>query len=245
MHVQTLAVAAALASCISATNYGPPYGKGYGWGPWKPSATSQWYSQTALPTTASIDAGVVIGTTTSLPSATAAVNKFLGVPFAQSPPVRFAKPVKPAKFAAPIQATAWKPACIQQFVYPALSQNFTKAVFNEPAPVESEDCLYLNVYAPSTPPPPSGRAVLFWIYGGSLEFGTAGQPAYDGSAFAAYQDVILVSTNYRTNIFGFPNGSPEIPTDSSNLGFFDQRLALQWVQDNIAAFGVYLRPLFS
>lgn len=72
-------------------------------------------------------------------------------------------------------------------------------MFNVPPPVESEDCLYLNVYAPSTPPPPQGMTVMFWIYGGSLQFGNAGQPEYDGSAFAAYEDVIVVSTNYRTN----------------------------------------------
>ena len=58
---------------------------------------------------------------------------------------------------------------------------------------------YLNVYAPSTPAPADGRAVLFWIYGGGLEFGDAGQPFYDGASFASYQDVIVVSTNYRTN----------------------------------------------
>lgn len=76
------------------------------------------------------------------------------------------------------------------------------AVFNAPGsspPVESEDCLYLNVYAPSTPPPPGGRAVMYWIYGGGLQFGTAGQSGYNGSAFAAYQDVIIVTVNYRTN----------------------------------------------
>ena len=72
--------------------------------------------------------------------------------------------------------------------------------------------------------------------GGGLAFGTAGIPPYDGSAFAAYQDVILVSTNYRTNAFGYPQ-SPELPLEGQNLGFLDQRFALQWVQDNIAQFG--------
>lgn len=65
--------------------------------------------------TATIDAGVVIGTTTSLPAATATVNKFLGIPFAKSPPTRFAPPEKPAPFSAPIEAKQWSPACIQQF----------------------------------------------------------------------------------------------------------------------------------
>ena len=57
----------------------------------------------------------------------------------------------------------------------------------------------MNVYAPSTPAPKDGRSVMFWIYGGSLQFGNAGQAAYDGSWFASYEDVIVVSANYRTN----------------------------------------------
>ena len=65
--------------------------------------------------TATIDAGVVVGTSTSLPAATASVNKFLGVPFAKSPPTRFAPPENPGKFRSIINATAWSPACIQQF----------------------------------------------------------------------------------------------------------------------------------
>jgi carboxylesterase type B len=57
---------------------------------------------------------------------------------------------------------------------PLASYHFSRAIFNDPAPVESEDCLYLNVYAPSGPTGGAGRAVLFWIYGGSLQFGNAG-----------------------------------------------------------------------
>lgn len=91
--------------------------------------------------TATIDAGVVIGTTTSLPAATASVNKFLGIPFAKSPPTRFAPPESPGTFTQPIIAKEWSPACIQQFTYPKAAQEFTEALFNNPAPKESEDCL--------------------------------------------------------------------------------------------------------
>jgi len=59
---------------------------------------------------------------------------------------------------------------------------------------------------------------------------------YDGTSFAKDQDVVLVSFNYRTNVFGFPTAS-EIPASRNNLGFLDQELALAWVQDNIAKFG--------
>lgn len=202
-----------------------------------------------------LDSGPIIGTTTSLPSATATVNKFLGIPFAANPtgPRRFALPQTVPKWTKPIKAQKWSPSCIQQFNCelqtflpyishtlttsdPAASRNFTEHVFNNPPPHESEDCLYLNVYAPSTPFPPDGLPVLFWIYGGGLQFGNAGQPAYDGSSFAAYQDVIIVSVNYRTNVFGFPSAL-ELPVNARNLGLFDQRAGLGWVQRNIHLFG--------
>jgi len=128
-------------------------------------------------------------------------------------------------------------------------------LFNTPAPEESEDCLFVNVFAPATPATGKGRAVLVWIYGGGLYFGHAGHPVYDGSHFAAYEDVIVVAANYRLNgsyssakrnlcmptnlnmlAFGFIN-SPELPPQNRNLGFLDQRFALEWVQRNIHAFG--------
>ena len=149
--------------------------------------------------TVTIASGLLIGTTTAVPSATAVVNQYLGIPFAQSPPVRFAPPREPKRWSSPLHVTGWKPACIQQFNYPEATRNFTIQVFSSLALVESEDCLYLNIYQPSTPAPSAGRTVMFWIYGGSFQFGDAGMPAYDGSKFAAYQDVIVVTANYRTN----------------------------------------------
>lgn len=62
---------------------------------------------------------------------------------------------------------------------------------------ESEDCLYLNVYAPAAPG--SGRTVMVWTYGGNLQFGSNSVIAYDGTSFAAEQGVVMVVPNYRTN----------------------------------------------
>jgi carboxylesterase type B len=59
---------------------------------------------------------------------------------------------------------------------------------------------------------------------------------YDGASFAKNQDVVLVSFNYRTNVFGCPMAR-DLPALLQNLGFLDQELALAWVQDNIAQFG--------
>ncbi|KAF1848033.1 alpha/beta-hydrolase [Cucurbitaria berberidis CBS 394.84] len=128
--------------------------------------------------TATIDIGVVIGKTTTLPTATGSVNQFLGIPFAQSPPERFSPPQSPPRAAAPINATTWKPACIQEFRYPLASANMVKHIFDNPSPLESEDCMYLNVYAPSTPAGGAGRPVLFWLFGGSFQFGSAGKWIY-------------------------------------------------------------------
>ncbi|KAF2148848.1 alpha/beta-hydrolase [Myriangium duriaei CBS 260.36] len=155
--------------------------------------------------TATVDSGVLIGTTTLLPTATACINKFLGVPFAVSPPGRFVPPVREQPFGER-NATTYSAACVQE-----ITNVVTQDVFNNPAPKESEDCLYLNVYAPSTPVHPDNkRSVLFWIYGGSLQFGNA--------------------------VFGFPI-APNQPVNARNLGFLDQRAGLDWVQRNIHAFG--------
>ena len=59
---------------------------------------------------------------------------------------------------------------------------------------------------------------------------------YDGTSFAKNQDVVFVSFNYRTNVFGFPT-SQELSAPNNNLGLLDQELVLTWVQDNIAQFG--------
>ncbi|KAF1811630.1 Carboxylesterase [Eremomyces bilateralis CBS 781.70] len=185
--------------------------------------------------TVTISSGPVIGTQTSVPNFAGTVNKFLGIPFA-APPQRFSPPQNPASWTSPLSATALKPACIQQFNYPEDTRNFTIKVFSTPMPEESEDCLYVNVYAPSTAAPRGGRPVMFWIYGGNLQFGTGSLPIYDGSNLAAVQDVIVVTHNYRTNVFGFPN-APGIPPTEQNLAFLDQRKALDWTYKNIAKFG--------
>ncbi|KFZ11966.1 hypothetical protein V502_07329 [Pseudogymnoascus sp. VKM F-4520 (FW-2644)] len=194
--------------------------------------------------TVTIAPGVVIGTTKVIASATAAtttVYNYLGIPFAVPPTAtrRFAPPEKPTAWTSPLEAKSLPPACMQQFIYPKSTSDFLQKTFNNPGsppPGESEDCLYLNVYAPVAASLSNKKAVLFWIFGGNLHFGTGSLLQYDGSSFAGFQDVVVVTFNYRTNVFGF-SGSPEIPKGQQNSGFLDQRMALQWVQDNIAQFG--------
>ncbi|KAJ9498839.1 hypothetical protein H2202_005516 [Exophiala xenobiotica] len=185
--------------------------------------------------TVTIDSGAVVGVATSPAGASATVNKYLGIPFGASP-VRFAPAVRPTPWKKPFQATKYGPACVQQFNYPEASRNASIAWFDTPPPPagESEDCLNVNVYVPGLPG--KNKTVMAWIYGGSLRIGANSLPDYDGSYFAANQDVIIVTLNYRTNVFGFPN-TAEIPFTERNLGFLDQRFALDWVQRNIVAFG--------
>ncbi|CAI6297535.1 unnamed protein product [Periconia digitata] len=182
--------------------------------------------------TATIDTGPIVGTTTSFPSSSTTVNKFLGVPFG-TVPKRFMPAEIPEPWTELRNTTSASAACIQQFRYPEDYRNLFLNLLNTPAPEESEDCLNLNVYAPATRAPDNGRAVMFWIFGGGLFSGHGSYPVYDGSHLASYEDVIVVTPNYRTNIFGFPNA----PSQKRNLGFMDQRLALDWVQRNIASFG--------
>ncbi|CCF44309.1 carboxylesterase [Colletotrichum higginsianum] len=189
--------------------------------------------------TVTIASGVVIGTTTQPAGSTNYANAYLGVPFAKSPPERFSPPEAAPSWSSPLSATAFRPACIQQFTNTGNAQVLQKQYFGNPTGAlteESEDCLYLNVFTPPNASNSSKKAVMFWLFPGNLQFGTASLPIYDGSSLAISQDVVVVTINYRTNIFGFSN-SPEVPTGSQNSGFLDQRFALRWVQDNIATFG--------
>ncbi|RDL32983.1 Uncharacterized protein BP5553_08422 [Venustampulla echinocandica] len=180
--------------------------------------------------TAVVDAGTVVGVATSLPSSKVTVNKFLGIPYAE-PPVgsrRFLPPTPHAPFGKkPLDASQWGHICHQQ-----------DSVENVG---ESEDCLTLNVYTPDTcsgtrRPPTTKRSVLVWFHGGNLQAGSSHIATLDGTSFATNHDIVVVTLNYRVNVFGFPN-SPALPLTKTNLGFLDQRLALDWVQRNIHVFG--------
>ncbi|KAJ7492897.1 Alpha/Beta hydrolase protein [Mycena latifolia] len=161
------------------------------------------------------------------------ISTFKGIRYAQ--PVtgtRRWEPPVPFISASVQNATSLGPSCVQQF--PFVGSALYQFLFNVPAPPEDEDCLFLNVWAPASKS--HKLPVLVWIHGGALDFGTASVPLYDGASIAANQGIIVVSFNYRTNVFGFP-GSLDLPLVRNNLGFLDQELALKWVQDNIARFG--------
>jgi len=103
---------------------------------------------------------------------------------------------------------------------------------------QAEDCLFLNVWTPA-PGAAARLPVMVWIHGGGYAFGSANDPITDGHGLAASGDVVVVTVNHRLNALGYlylarlDSGFP----DSGNTGQLDLVLALQWVRDNIAAFG--------
>jgi carboxylesterase 2 len=119
--------------------------------------------------TVTLDSGVVVGTATRVlnqPSVTGLASAYLGIPFASSPPLRFAPPTSPSPWKEPLVAQKLPPACLQAFGTGATAAR-TEEYFNTPPPLagESEDCLYLNVYAPPDASPSNLKPVMFWIYG--------------------------------------------------------------------------------
>ncbi|XP_002808379.2 cholinesterase isoform X1 [Macaca mulatta] len=162
------------------------------------------------------------------------VTAFLGIPYAQPPlgRLRFKKPQSLTKWSDIWNATKYANSCYQN-----IDQSFPGFHGSEmwnPNTDLSEDCLYLNVWIPA--PKPKNATVMIWIYGGGFQTGTSSLHVYDGKFLARVERVIVVSMNYRVGALGFLAlpGNPEAP---GNMGLFDQQLALQWVQKNIAAFG--------
>ncbi|XP_053392792.1 cholinesterase-like [Mercenaria mercenaria] len=97
----------------------------------------------------------------------------------------------------------------------------------------SEDCLFLNIYAPMTPSSAQLKSVMIYIHGGGFNLGFS--DIYDGSILSAYTDVVVVAMNYRIGPLGF--FSTKDAESPGNFGLWDQRLAIQWVSENIAVFG--------
>jgi para-nitrobenzyl esterase len=163
------------------------------------------------------------------------VRAYLGVPFA-------APPVRDFRWRPPQPLTSWEgvyhadrtaPECIQ-----TLRAHDINHYFGEEA--TSEDCLYLNIWAPPHRADASPAPVIVWIYGGGFTIGSASMANYSGERLAA-KGVVYVALAYRVGALGFlahPDLSAESPQRvSGNYGFLDQIAALQWIQRNIQRFG--------
>ncbi|XP_078526161.1 acetylcholinesterase isoform X2 [Lissotriton helveticus] len=162
------------------------------------------------------------------------LSVFLGIPFAEPPigKMRF-RPAEPKKpWNGILDATEYSNACYQYV--DNLFPGFSGAEMWNPNRNLSEDCLYLNVWVPS--PRPKNATVMVWIYGGGYYSGTTSLDVYDPKYLSFTEKVVVVSMNYRVGPLGFLAlpGSHDAP---GNVGLIDQRMAMQWVQNNIQFFG--------
>lgn len=162
------------------------------------------------------------------------VRAWFGIPYAQAPvgALRFRAPRPPLPWQGVRDAQAFGPLPVQKRGFEAIGGAGRRTPM-------SEDCLTVNVSAPATPSD-RPRPVVVWIYGGGFSLGGTRTPLYRGDDLVAQGDVVFVSFNYRVGAFGFSDFSRWSTADStieSNLGLRDQVAALQWVQQNIAAFG--------
>jgi para-nitrobenzyl esterase len=157
---------------------------------------------------------------------------FLGLPYA-------APPVGELRWKAPQPAAGWKRVrdatkfgnrCEQWHIW-------NDYVFLDSGP--SEDCLFLNVYTPASAKRSAKLPVMLWIHGGGFAVGAGSEPRYTNSGLVD-RGVVLVTINYRLNVFGFL-ASEDLMKEggghAGNYGLMDMAAALRWVRANIAAFG--------
>lgn len=153
--------------------------------------------------------------------------EFFGIPYA-APPIgslRWRPPVAHAPWRGVLRATAFGPTCAQ----------IENSPFSGPTST-SEDCLYLNIFAPAAAKNKK-LPVILWSHGGGDFEGESND--YDGSKLALQGHAVIVTFNYRLNLFGFL-ASPALDHEGhlfGNYGILDNQFALRWVHDNIAAFG--------
>ena len=174
------------------------------------------------------------GALQGVPSAIQKFTVFRGVPYAKPP-------VGKLRWRAPEECEKWPGVRLCDKFAPAAMQpehpkgSFYEVEFYQGGVEVSEDCLYLNVWADLEK---RNQPVMLWIHGGAYRHGFSHEMEFDGDAIAK-RGVILVTINYRVNVFGFM-AHPELTArdgHSGNYGLMDQIFALKWVRENIAAFG--------
>ena len=175
-----------------------------------------------------------------IPSQKEGVTVFKGIRYAEAP-------VGELRWQAPQPVKPWKGVMLCDSFGPiAWQAGYTPGTFYgdefywDGTPEMSEDCLFLNIWAPTQTLGQKGAKlpVAMWIHGGGYDHGYAYEKPMGGEEWAA-RGVILVSINYRVGVLGFLS-HPELTAEqgqSGNYGLMDQIAALRWIKDNIAAFG--------
>lgn len=155
------------------------------------------------------------------------IYEFRGIPYAKPPTgnLRFRKP-EPLedRWDGVKDATSYGAACPQNILDSTAAR-----------PKTSEDCLFLNVYAPRSLTASGNRSVMVWIHGGGFEVGYGSDEEFSFSEMVMEGDIVLVTLNYRLGALGF--FALDHAAARGNYGLWDQKLALQWVHNNIEAFG--------
>ncbi|HSF54365.1 MAG TPA: carboxylesterase family protein [Algoriphagus sp.] len=185
-------------------------------------------SDNSMPVQTTIKNGVIEGNY----NVTNGISTYFGIPFAKPP-------VGDLRWKAPIPSSTWSGVKETKEFGPRPVQGLVFGDMNSMSDGVSEDCLTLNVWTPAKRNS-NNLPVLVYFYGGGFVAGDASEPRYNGESMSK-KGVVVVTVNYRLGVFGFlahPELSAEAPYKASgNYGLLDQALALQWVQDNIAAFG--------
>ena len=165
---------------------------------------------------------------------------FKGVPYA-APPVgelRWKRPQPHAKWEGVRPALEFSAKAPQADL--SKMGLYGKEFYSDENLKQSEDCLYLNIWTPASAQPGDKLPVFFWIHGGAFTHGSGAEKEFDGEQFAR-NGVVFVSINYRVGALGFfahPELDAENPEGiSGNYGIYDQVAAIDWVYENIAAFG--------
>lgn len=181
-----------------------------------------------FPTQTKTDKGLVEG----LYDTRSGLSQYFGIPFAKPP-------VGNLRWRAPQPMEAWSGVKSAKAFGPRPVQAVVFGDMNSRSAGISEDCLYLNVWTPAKRNE-TGLPVLVYFFGGGFVAGDGSEPRYDGASMAK-KGIVVVTVNYRLNIFGF-FAHPELSKEASykasgNYGLLDQVAGLQWVQKNIANFG--------
>ena len=175
-----------------------------------------------------------------IPAADPRVTAFKGIPFA-APPVgenRWRAPQPPIPWEGVRDCFEFGPIAMQEIPGHDPNDIYTREWHVDSNVPMSEDCLQLNIWT-NAKSADDKLPVMVWIYGGGLMVGYPSEMEFDGERIAR-RGVVLVSINYRVNVFGFlahPELTAEAPEAPTNFGHLDQQAGIRWVKRNIAAFG--------
>jgi para-nitrobenzyl esterase len=180
----------------------------------------------------SVQTKIANGTIEGFKDSETGLQVYYGIPFAKPPvgELRWKSPQAPDNWQGVLKTVKFGPKPIQTEVFGKMNSRLDTM---------SEDCLYLNVWAPAEKSKKL-LPVLVYFFGGGFVAGDGAEPRYDGAAMAQ-KGIVAITVNYRLNIFGFfayPELTAEAPYKASgNYGYLDQNAALKWVQRNVSAFG--------